>query len=117
MSAENKFNELVEAFKKEVSSAAEDALNIIHSEIVPYVNDDTECNAIYRANDIVRQILSGNYVLEGDKIVCNGWSTELSTSDYDRLVDKLAEKCSDVAAQKKIERLERQLEDAYKTYL
>jgi hypothetical protein len=113
MSAESKFNEIVESFKKEIAEASKNAIEDIHSEMVPYVNDDTEWNAIYRANDIVRQILSGNYTLEDDKITCNGWSTGLTTSDHDQLVDKLAEKCSDVAAQKKIERLESMLKESY----
>jgi molecular chaperone GrpE (heat shock protein) len=113
MSAESKFNEIVESFKKEIAEASRDAIEGIHSEMLPYVNDDTENNAVYRANDIVNQILTSNYTLEGDKIICNGWNTKLTANDHDRLVNKLAAKCSDVAAQKKIERLERQLKDAY----
>jgi hypothetical protein len=113
MSAESKFNEIVESFKKEIAEASKNAIEDIHSEMLPYVNDDTEFNAVYRANSIVKQILSGNYTLEDDKIICSGWIIELTSNDHDQLVDKLAEKCSDVAAQKKIERLESMLKESY----
>ncbi len=113
MSAENKFNEIVKDFNAVIKTSIDDALSKIHSEMVPYLNDDTEHNAIYRAHDIVSDILSSNFTLEDDKIVCDGWKTKLTANDHDRLIDKLAEKCADTAAQKKIERLERQLKEAW----
>jgi molecular chaperone GrpE (heat shock protein) len=112
MNAENKFNELVESFKKEIANAANNALSDIHSEMLPYVNDDTENNALYRARDIISQILTSNFTLEGDSIICDGWNTRLTTNDHDLLINKLAEKCSDKAAQQKISRLERQLAES-----
>ena len=114
MSAEDKFNEIVLNLKTEMNKYIEDAIDDIHLNMIPYVNDDTEANAIYRSSDIVNQILSGFYKIEDSKIVCNGWSTNLTDNDHDRLVDKLAEKCSDEAAKQKIARLERQLEESYK---
>ncbi|MGB2272516.1 MAG: hypothetical protein ACPH15_05800 [Pseudomonadales bacterium] len=113
MNAKTKFDEIVNEFKKEVERSVKYAIDDIHSEIVPYVNEDTIHNAIYRAHDIVSSILTSNFTLEGDEIICNGWNTKLTNNDYDRLVNKLAEKCSDKSAQLKIERLERQLKEAY----
>ena len=113
MNAKTKFDEIVSEFKKEVQKSVECAINDIHSELVPYVNDDTEFNAIQRAHRLVSSILTSNFTLEGDEIICNGWNTKLTNNDHDRLVNKLAEKCSDKAAQLKIERLERQLKEAY----
>lgn len=113
MSAEDKFNEIVLKFKTEINNYTEDAISSIHSEMLPYVNDDTENNAIYRAHDIVSNMLSGNFTLDGDNIICCGWNTKLTSNDHDRLVNKLAEKCADEAMKKKVERLERQLKEAY----
>lgn len=114
MSAEDKFNKIVEEFKIKTEQFARDAIDSIHSEMLPYVNDDTESNAMHRANDIVSGILSGNYHLADNKISCQGWTTVLTDNDHDRLVNKLADKCSDEAAKQKIARLERQLEESYK---
>lgn len=116
MSAEDKFNEIILKLKAEINNYTEEAINSIHSEMLPYVNDDTESNAIYQAHDIVLNMLSGNFTLNGDEIVCCGWKTKLTDNDHDRLVNKLAEKCADEAMKKKVERLERQLvEEAYRS--
>jgi hypothetical protein len=109
MNAETKFKKIVEDLNKDFAAAYSAAIDKIHSEIMPYVNDDTEHNAIYRASDIVSAILSGNYEVEGDKIKCMGWVTTINSNMHNKLVDSLAERCSDIAAQKKIERLEQQI--------
>ena len=96
MSAETIFTELVEQFKIDVENATKEALDKIHDDMVPYLNDDTENNARYRAVDIVRSIMRGDFDMEGDHIT----------------VDILSAKAGDVAKDKKIERLERQLKEA-----
>ena len=111
--AELKFNEIVEQFKESTKNAMQDALDSIHSEMVPYLNEDTEHNARYRANDIVNSLLRGNgkCELDGDLIKFDGWNISLSNSDHDRLVEKLALVAGDKAKDLKIERLERQLKE------
>ena len=113
--AELKFNEIVEQFKESTKNAMQVALDSIHSEMVPYLNEDTEHNAACIANDIVREIISGNSKceLDGNSVKFRGWSVSLSSSDHDRLVDKLAAVAGDKAKDLKIERLERQLNDLY----
>ena len=116
--AEAKFNEIVSDFKKAVDSAVNESLDRIHGEMVPYLNDDTESNAIYRAVDIVKSIMSGSYSISDEGVISvNGWRIEgLTNYNHDKLVDKLAERCSDMAAQKKIERLEEQLKEAWSAH-
>lgn len=111
--AESKFNQIVEQFKDSTKNAMQVALDSIHSDMVPYVNEDTEHNAIYRANDIVNSIIHSDRqcTLNGDSIEFNGWSISLSNSDHDRLVDKLALVAGDKAKDLKIERLERHIEE------
>lgn len=113
MNAKTKFDGIVNEFKKEVEKSVKYAIDDIYSELVPYVNDDTEFNAIQRSHSLVSAILSDNFDVVDDEIICQGWNTKLTTNDHDRLVNKLAAKCSDKAAQLKIERLERQLKEAY----
>jgi hypothetical protein len=113
MSAETIFTELVEQFKIDVENATKEALDKIHSDMVPYLNDDTENNARYRAVDIVRSIMRGDFEMEGDYITVDGWHiTNLTDFNYDKMVDILSAKAGDVAKDKKIERLERQLLEA-----
>ena len=111
--AESKFNQIVEQFKDSTKNAMQIALDSIHSDMVPYVNEDTEHNARYRANDIVNSIIrsDGQCALNGNSIEFNGWSISLSSSDHDRLVDKLASVAGDKAKDLKIERLERHIEE------
>ncbi len=111
--AESKFNEIVEQFKEQTKSAVYDAISSIHSEMVPYLNEDTESNARYRASDIVNALISGDgqCELDGNSIKFNGWSVNLTSFDHDNLVDKLAAVAGDKAKDLKIERLERQLKE------
>lgn len=111
MSAEDKFSEIVEKLKSEITKAAADAVYEIHGGIVPYVNDDTEFNAIYRAKDIIRDVMHGNFDVVDNKIKCGFFSIELTSGCHDRLVDALASRCADKAKDLKIERLERQIKE------
>lgn len=112
MSANKIYTQLVEQFKIDVESATRDALDKIHSEMVPYLNDDTESNARHRAVKIVQKILIGNFEVEDDKIKVDGWVIDrLTDFDYNKIVDVLSAKAGDVAKDMKIERLERNIKD------
>jgi hypothetical protein len=112
MSAETKYQEITKQMNDDIEQAIRAACDKIHSEIIPFINDDTEHNAVYRASDIVNSIIRGNFSLDGDTIICDGWKTRLTSCDYDSLVDKLAKVAGDKAKDMKIERLERQLSEA-----
>lgn len=110
-----KFSQLVEDFKKATKDAVDSAINEIHSEFVPYLNDDTQNNAIYRANDILRMVLEGNFeVTDTGWIVVDGWNiTQIDGFSHNKMIDALADKCSDMAAKARISKLEDDLERAY----
>lgn len=113
MSAETVYTELVEKFKTDVENATREALDKIHSEMVPYLNDDTESNATYRAVEMVRKIMVGDFEVVGNGIQVDGWTISSMTDfDYDKLVDVLSSKAGDVAKDMKIARLEAQLKSA-----
>lgn len=116
--AESKFNQIVAEFKKVVDSVVSESLDRVHGELVPYVNEDTEHNAMYRAGDLVEKLINGDFDVIDGIISVDGWGlNKLTSFHYDKLVDKLAERCSDIAAQKKIERLENQLKEAWERNL
>jgi len=113
MSAEIKYQEITKQMNEQIEQSIRDACDRIHSEIIPYINDDTEFNAVYRASDIVSSIIRGEFEVSNDgAITCQGWRLQLTSSDYDKAVDALASKDGDAAKDKKIERLERQLTEA-----
>lgn len=113
MSIEQKYQEMMEQFKVEASKVVAEHTDRIYFEMLPFIGDDVEQNAILRASDIVNAIIRGNFTIEDGKISYGGWRTSLTSCDHDRLVDILAERCADEAAKKKIERLERQLKESF----
>lgn len=113
--AENKFNEIVEKFKAEAMAAIENSMSEIHSDMVPYLNEDTESNARYRAANIVQAILRGDFEFDGSNIKVNGWVIDRLTSfDYDALVQKIALVAGDKAKDLRIQQLERQIAELSK---
>jgi hypothetical protein len=65
MSAESKYQEIIKQFNLDVEHVVREACDKVHSDIIPYINDDTDSNAIYRANNIVSSILRGILKLRG----------------------------------------------------
>ena len=114
---ETKFNKIVDEFRREARKVLEEALdeslNAIHSEMLPYVTADTESNAIYRAADIVKSIISGNIEIDGDKVKVNqdGFYFVMTNYEYDSVVDNLAKVAGDRAKDLKIERLEARIKE------
>ena len=87
MSAETKYKEIMNQFNVDISEAVKTAAESIHSDIIPFINDDTEHNAVYRACDIVNNILRGEFEVIDDKIICNGWNTQLEfEQDWESIV-------------------------------
>ena len=114
MSAEIIYKELLDQFKIDALRAVDEAHSKMQGDLLPYVNDDTGSNARYRAVDIVKSIMSGNFTEEDCKIKVNGWTMDTLTNfDYDVLVDVLSAKAGDKAKDLKIERLERQIQEFY----
>lgn len=112
MSAKSKYEEIAVQLNKDIEKAVEQACDKVHGDIIPFINDDTEYNAVYRAINIVQDILRGNFEVKGNSIKVNGWTIHSLTSNhYDELVDILSVKMSDKAKDLKIARLEHQIEE------
>lgn len=110
--AEDKFNEIVAKFKEAVKGAADESIDQIHSELVPYLNDDTENNARNRADEIVRKIIEGNYDVREGWVVVDGWPVyRFTLFTREEVLCSLSEKCSNEASKAYIESLENKVKD------
>ncbi|AUR85565.1 hypothetical protein NVP1076O_60 [Vibrio phage 1.076.O._10N.286.51.B7] len=101
---ELKFDKIVEEFKVSAAKSLKESLELIHSEIMPYVSEDTECNARYRACDIVKKIIAGAVEIDGDtvKVEQDGFYFTMTNFDYDGTVDAIAKVAGDKAKDLKI---------------
>lgn len=105
--------------KEQLNSIVNGIMGDFYSEHLPYVLEDTEFNAQARAEDIVKQIASGNFEREGDyvrvKHPTGGYQTSLRIAmtdyQYDHLRDNLIKSMPKCPKDAKIEALQRQLKE------
>ena len=115
---ETNFIELSKGLQKQIHALVDESLADIHSQLIPYLDEDTDFNVIFRTNDVINQLIRGDFTIDedgGDLIVeVNGCvRIRLSNTDWNKAVDVLASRTSDKAKDLKIERLERQLKESY----
>tara|TARA_R110001599_G_scaffold353637_1_gene594472 strand:+ start:889 stop:1260 length:372 start_codon:yes stop_codon:yes gene_type:complete len=115
---ESNFIELSKGLQKQIHALVDKSLTDIQRQMIPFINEDTEGNVRYRTNDVINQLIRGDFTVD-DRHGCiyveaNECITiRLSSSDWNRAVDTLASRTSDKAKDLKIERLERQLKESY----
>ena len=116
---EEKIKEVADQIRSQVSNVLSD----VESDVLPYIEQDTEMNASIQAQDIVKNILSGNFVFDGDYIVVNNVrefaprvNFAFTTHDYDKLRDNIIERMPKCPKDAKIAALESQLKRAYERY-
>ena len=115
---ETNFIELSKGLQKQIHALVEESLADIHSQLIPYLYEDTDSNVRFRTNDVINQLIRGDFTVNdidgGIYVKANEYITiRLSSSDWDKAVDVLASRTSDKAKDLKIERLERQLKESY----
>ena len=112
-------SEVLREFTEKARSAADEAIGEAEVRILPYVLEDTDANAMFQAEDIVRSLMEGNFEHDGEWITvrhprCNTRiPMEFSDFSYDPLRDKLIERMVTCPKDAKIESLERQLRESY----
>lgn len=112
-------SEVLREFTEKVRDAADEAIGDAEVRILPYVLEDTDANAMFQAEDIVRSLMGGNFEHDGEYITvrhprCNTRiPMKFSDFNYDHLRDKLIERMVTCPKDAKIEMLERQLREAY----
>lgn len=110
---EKYFAEIKESTKRHVDEIIGNA----YTNLLPYVVDDTDTNAGIQAQDIVNQLLSGNFIFDGDYAVVSGVREyapririAFTAANYDSLRDRIIERMPRCPKDKKIEQLENEIE-------
>lgn len=116
---EEKIKEIADQIRAKVSELLFD----VESDVLPYIDEDTQMNASIQAEEIVKNILSGRFVFDGDYIVVNNvreFSPRVrfafTSLDYDNLRDKIIERMPKCPKDAKIAALEYQLKQSYDRY-
>ena len=116
---EEKIKEVADHIRLQVSELLFD----VESDVLPYIDEDTEMNASTQAQNIVMNILQGNFIFDGDYIVVNNVREfaprvrfEFTSLEYDKLRDKIIERMPKCPKDAKIAALESQLKQSYGRY-
>lgn len=116
---EEKIKEVADRIRLQVSELLFD----VESDVLPYIDEDTAMNASIQAQDIVKNILSGNFIFDGDYIVVNNVREfaprvrfEFTSMEYDNLRDRIIERMTKCPKDAKIAALEHQLKQSYGRY-
>ena len=110
------YTKLVETFKIDATYIVEDAVKRIHSDLLPYVENDTEMNVAIYSQKIIESLLSGDFERVDDGSVrvrsSTGASMLLYITDleYDMIRDNLIRALPKCPKDLKIKALEEALE-------
>ena len=113
---EERIKQVADLIRKQVAETLLD----VESDILPYVADDTASNAEIQAGEIVRNIIAGKFVFDGDYIVIDNVRDMsprvrlvFTSLDYDSIRDKIIERMQKCPKDAKISSLESQIKRLY----
>lgn len=126
MSNNNEIEQQLEKYflqiKERMYKVAEEAIGEVYCHLLPYVTEDALANAQHQAEDIVRQIASGNFKFEGDYAVIEGVREfsprvriAMTANKYNAVRDALIERMPKCPKDDKIQALENELKLAYES--
>lgn len=113
--------EKLKEFTDKLQEVTKDVIRDVYCDYLPHVMSDTECNVSFQVSNAIEDILAGRFTIEGGHIIaCGGnvraWLanpfSEIATTIYMAAQDKI-ENLTIKELQTKVERLERQLKEAY----
>ncbi len=114
--------EKLKEFTDKMAEVAKEVITDVYCDYLPHVMTDTECNVSFQVSSAIEDILAGRFTVEGGHIVVgnvHAWLTnpfsEIATTIYTAAQDKI-ENLTIKELQTKVERLEQQLIDAYRSY-
>lgn len=104
----------VSSFKEIASRALEDLMDELVAKRLPYLEDDRGYNVEYRANDIVRKLIEGDYSLDEKgflRVKQEGFFMviKVSSCQWDNLRKELIKLMPECPKDKEIENLKMQL--------
>ena len=114
--------EKLKEFTDKLQEVAKEVIDDVYCDYLPHVMSDTECNVSFQVSSVIEDILAGRFTVEGGHIVVGNvraWLanpfSEIATTIYMAAQDKI-ENLTIKELQTKVERLEQQLIDAYRSY-
>ena len=122
MTLEEKYTEMMSRFKKDAYTAVDEAINTIHCDMAPHLDNDTEFNVSIQASEIVTGILSGKFNRVDDQTIrassYNGISVliTMTTNEYDNIRKNLLSAMQACPKDLEIQSLKDQLKRAWERY-
>jgi hypothetical protein len=122
MTLEEKYTEMIKRFKKDAYTAVDEAINTIHCDMAPHLDNDTEFNVSIQASEIVTGILSGKFNRVDDQTIrassYNGISVliTMTTNEYDNIRKNLLSAMQACPKDLEIQSLKDQLKRAWERY-
>ena len=114
--------EKLKEFTDKLQEVAKEVIDDVYCDYLPHVMSDTECNVSFQVSNAIEDILAGRFTVEGGHIVVGNvraWLanpfSEIATTIYMAAQGKV-ENLTIKELQTKVERLEQQLIDAYRSY-
>ncbi len=95
MNLEQRMKEIQEELKESVSKSVQHALHDCHAELLPHLDSDTFMNVSYRCQDLIENLIAGNFHAVDDSKIqvsdSNGITVDIKVTDfnYDRIRDSL----------------------------
>ncbi len=111
-------NKILEGFAEQMASVAKDAIGDCYSDILPYVLDDTDSNAMIQSACIVESLMAGQFDHDGEYITVRHPHREFRVQmkftefKYDALRDRIIERMATCPKDAKIAELEDRLRRA-----
>ena len=106
---EDMYTSLVERFKEDAHKALDESLDKIHSEMLPYVQEDTEANIGYLVTSCLENILAGEYEMDRTllKVVDKSGITHfINFKHYGKVLKNIAESNKDLIQEEYVKLLE-----------
>ena len=122
MTLEEKYNEMMERFKKDALTAVHESIDKIHCDIAPHLDSDTDYNVCSQTSEVVTNILSGGFTRVDDNTVeahgYSGVSVQITMTDsqYDNIRKNLLSAMPACPKDLEIQSLKDQLKRAWERY-
>lgn len=96
-------------FTDKLTDVARDIIGDVYCDYLPHVMSDTECNATFRAQDMIKKLLGGNFVVTEDSIYVDG-NYLLNMSQYDKVAQGIYNAAKEKIENAAIAELKREVE-------
>jgi len=117
MNAEEKYNEILEKFRKQVHEEIDKAMTDIHCDLAPHFEDDRIGNVSTRVQQVVSRMIAGEFKRVDGRTVCVEDSEGISCyikmthMQHDKIREALIEAMPTCPKDAKIKMLEDHIED------